>query len=150
MDASLATWNTNLLAFCQRTPVIPLKQQFYFSAQRKSGILRRCNIQNLWQSYPSYVNNNVSWTHTVFTTILLIDDGIFFILWQSFDFKWFHSFHFIRAHNYKQLALVLPNKRLPIEIACRTKWRRHNLEQTCTILNASVLCSYHCWELCTL
>lgn len=37
-----------------------------------------CNEENLRQLYPSYVNNNISWTHTVFTTILLIDDGIFF------------------------------------------------------------------------
>lgn len=31
---------------------------------------------NLRALYPSYVNNNISRTHTVFTTILLIDDGI--------------------------------------------------------------------------
>lgn len=35
-----------------------------------------CNEHNLWAMYPSYVNNNISPTPTVFTMILWIDDGI--------------------------------------------------------------------------
>lgn len=41
------------------------------------GKVECCNEENLRHLYPSYVNNNISWTPTVFTTILLIDDGIF-------------------------------------------------------------------------
>lgn len=39
-----------------------------------------CNEQNLRSLYPSYVSNNISRTPTVFTTVLLIDEGI---LWLS-------------------------------------------------------------------
>lgn len=46
------------------------------------------NEYNLRALYPSYVNNNISRAHTVFTTILLIDDRIVVVVvvsWVLFD-----------------------------------------------------------------
>lgn len=51
----------------------------YANIRNKGKVECWCNEQNLRSLYPSYVNNNISRTPTVFTTILLIDEGILWV-----------------------------------------------------------------------
>lgn len=66
--------HTHWISYWLRSVITTVKQS------ESWNIERRCNEQNLRQLYPSYVNNNISWSQAVFTTILLIDDGILFIV----------------------------------------------------------------------